>query len=82
MNLRIFEDKSKAMREVIDAIIREVGSCLLTTKEFHGFVLVDLVHDWKTCISFNSPLKIGSILWWQPSPSCVSSILMDLRRVI
>lgn len=34
-NLRIFENKHKPFKEVIDSIIREVGSWLFVTKVFH-----------------------------------------------
>lgn len=67
-NFKIFEDKCKPVREVIDIIIQEVGSWLVIAKEFHGISLADMVQDWKACILLNSPDLVGLEGWWQPPP--------------
>lgn len=35
----VFEGESRSCSEVVDSIIREVGSWLIVTKEFKGFLL-------------------------------------------
>lgn len=54
-NNRIFLDKSKNIDEVIEAIIREVGSWPLVTMEFKDLLLFDFVRDWVTSISCSLP---------------------------
>lgn len=35
-NLRLFEDKARSSREVIDSIVRDVDGLVLLEKEFQG----------------------------------------------
>lgn len=76
-NLRIFEDKHKPSNELIDLIVREVGSWLFVTKEFQGMSLADFVHDWNTCISLASFRKTSPVSCWMPPPPGVLKLNFD-----
>lgn len=67
-NPRIFEDKCKPIREVIDVIVRDVSNWLVDTKEFNNISMTDLICDWKTCIMLNVPTKEALNGRWQPPP--------------
>lgn len=53
-NSRVFDGSHKSAKDLIDAIIREVGGWLFVTKDFQRYCLMDFVRDWKTCISTGS----------------------------
>lgn len=74
---RIFDDSHKPLMEVIDSIIREVGSWLFVTKTFQGLSLADFVRDWKTSISVNAPQQSISFGWWSPPPPGVLKLNFD-----
>lgn len=42
----VFEGKSQPRSEVLESIIREVGSWLLVVKEFKGMSLSDMALSW------------------------------------
>lgn len=44
--ISVFDNKSRSSKELIEDIIREVGSWLLTTPEFKGFPLSLFLKDW------------------------------------
>lgn len=65
-NMRVFEDKKQNMWAVIDYIICEVSSWMLTNSVFKGCSLNDMVRDWITCISVYPVLRNPPILEWVP----------------
>lgn len=74
---RIFEEKGRNFHEVVDSIIREVGSCLMTTKEFAKLSLSPFYRDWTTSISIQ-PTRVRKVsMGWQPPTSSVVKINFD-----
>lgn len=66
-NKRIFENVKKE-QFVLDSIVREVGSWLLISNEFHATSLNDFIWDWTIAISpsISTQQRIGTD--WMPPP--------------
>lgn len=50
-----FLGKSRCCEEVVDSVLREVGSWLMITKEFKDYSLSIFMNNWITGISLNIP---------------------------
>lgn len=50
-NQRVFEGKLQSRSEVLESIIREIGSWLLVVMEFKGMFLSDFIRDWSDYLS-------------------------------
>lgn len=64
-NSRIFEDKGRDCYEVVDSILREVGSWLMIMKEFKKLSLSLFYRDWVTSISIQPPQVSKAMVVWK-----------------
>lgn len=76
-NSRIFKGKRKICNEVIESIIKELGSWLFVTKEFEGISLSAFMNVWVTSISSYALALASFSLDWQPPPPGILQLKFD-----
>lgn len=60
-----FEGKCKDRREVVESILKDVGSWLFILKNFKDHSISMFPRDWITSISFNAPATRKRTLLWK-----------------
>lgn len=70
-NNRVFESKNRRCSEVMNSIIREMGSWLMVTKEFKELSWSMLTNDWVTSISLNT-IQVNKVFMECKRPSVIA----------
>lgn len=67
-NLRIFENKARSSKEVLEAVIREVGSGIVAVLDFRGLPLSLVISDWFSSLAWSRPSRGSVVKDWIPPP--------------